>query len=66
MTTVYTEEQLEIIGTEIAKLLNIKINKKTNRYPTSWGDKSAIGLARCAKRIFLDNAQIDEIVVDTE
>ena len=43
----------EIIGKNIAELLNLKL-KSNGRYNTEWGDKTAIGLYYCIQRI-IDN-----------
>ena len=51
-----TDSQLmveEIIGENIAELLNLKL-KSNGRYNTVWGDKTAVGLYHCIQRI-LDN-----------
>lgn len=46
-----TSEQKIEIGKQLAQLLNVKPNKKDGRYETSWGTKTALGLAECAFRI---------------
>lgn len=51
-----TDEQVEVAGHEIAKLFNLKLNKK-EQYETNWGPKTAIGLARCVFRIIEESAQ---------
>lgn len=45
-----TEYQLKNAGLEIATLLNLKADKD-GRYSTSWGTKTAIGLARSVQRV---------------
>lgn len=40
----YTIEEQAQKGAEIAAILGIKKTRKTGRYQTSWGDKTAIGL----------------------
>lgn len=47
----FTEEKIEELGTEIAKLVNLKLDKKTKMYDTQWGTKSAVGLGRCILRL---------------
>ena len=53
-----TEEQLNTIGTELAKFFQLKPIKKTDRYETHWGDKTAIGVARCVLRIVEEGSAI--------
>lgn len=48
----YTVEQQDQIGKQIAKLLMLK-KSKTNkeRYQTTWGDKTAIGIFNTVNRL---------------
>lgn len=50
-----TNDQAIKIGSEIAKLLNLKMDKQ-ERYTTSWGSKTAMGLAHCIDRIIKEYA----------
>jgi hypothetical protein len=61
-----TEEQLAALGTELAKFFQIKPNKNTNRYDTQWGDKTAIGVARCVLRMIDEAEQVKDEQVDEQ
>lgn len=48
-----TEEQKTKLGKEVINFLNLKPIKGTNpkKYPTEWGEKTALGLGSCINRI---------------
>lgn len=43
-------------GQRLAELLGLKADKN-DRYKTSYGDKTAIGLARCVERVLNETNQ---------
>lgn len=61
-----TDAQLNTIGTELAEFFQLKLIKKTNRYNTHWGEKTAIGVARCVLRIVEEGSTEVEAVEEEE
>lgn len=41
-------------GQLLAEILGLKLKRGTDRYSTTWGDKTALGLFRLVERIMLD------------
>lgn len=50
----YSETEQAEIGEKIADILGMKVSRKTLRYETAWGSKSAIGLYKTIVRIAED------------
>lgn len=48
-----TDTQAEKLGKELVNMLNLKKNKQ-DRYNTSWGDKTLIGLGHTIHRIVFE------------
>lgn len=49
-----TESQEQERGELLAEVLQLKKNRLTGRYDTTWGDKTALGLFRTVQRIVED------------
>ena len=52
--TPLTEEEQTRRGELLAEVLGLKKKRKSGRYDTAWGDKTALGLFRVVERIILD------------
>jgi hypothetical protein len=46
-----TYEKDELIGKKLVEVLGLKVNNKTQRIHTDWGNKSYVGLARTVQSI---------------
>lgn len=49
------------LGNRLVELFELKQDKKTGYYKTAYGNKTAIGVARCVERIMKD---ANETMVD--
>ena len=52
------EDQATALGNEIIELFNLKIDKKTGRVNTSWGDKTPLGIGLCVQRILENHKEV--------
>ena len=52
-----TQDEAVKIGTEVANFLGLNLNKETGRYDTTWGNKTAEGIARCIERIVTEHTE---------
>lgn len=54
-------------GLRIVELFGLKIDKKTGYYQTSYGGKTAIGVARCVEQVMQKaNATMNELLEENE
>ena len=60
---VLPEAQAEKIGLQLVELFGLKKDKETGYYKTSFGGKTAVGLARCVERVIAESL---EVSVDTD
>jgi len=59
-----TDEEAINVGNVIIQLFGLKVDKKTARVNTTWGDKTILGIGRCVERIVDENTiaeQVDQV-----
>ena len=60
-----SDKDLEEFGLELVSLFNLTADED-GRYTTSWGPKTAEGLARCLERMYRERVYGEETIPDDD